>query len=167
MKGKAPLPYRFIVDKHIDAVMVRSEVYPAPVTPAWNRSARGKYAGEEPTDEDRNHVLQLSFERDSKLLSADGDILEKAYKFGPCNSNGHRLGGVIIVPAGKANQIAALRAFKNGSLQVQGIDPGSFDDIWWDNMGVDLRQKVPSAIELCECKFEVDVERYRKRYKRK
>jgi hypothetical protein len=106
------------------------------------------------------------FERDATLLT-DGGILEKARNFGPCYSNNHILGGVIILPPAKEKQVAALRGFKDGSLRVQGLEPGDFEEVWAEDLGVDHRQKAPSAIELCDCLTEDEKRAIHKRYKRK
>lgn len=158
---------RFLIDKHLDQGALAAELAPAPVMSPVNRVPRIEHVGPERLDEDRYHVLQLAFERDATLLTADAGILKKARNFGPWWSNGHVFGGVIVLPLGKQSQIVAVRSFKDGSLTVRGVEPGDFEYIWHQNLGVDLRHKPPVGVELCDCATEEAKERHRKRYKRK
>ena len=82
------MPYRFVVDKHVDPTACARLLSPASVTAADGWKPRSRYVGPEPNDEDRAHVLQLAFERDATLLTSDGGLLVKAVDFGPCGSRG-------------------------------------------------------------------------------
>lgn len=137
--------YRFVCDKHVSAPFLAPILTPATVTPAAERQTRYAYVGADQHDEDRAHVLQLAFERDATLLTADDAMLEKAYNFGPCGSRNHRLGGVIVLPPGKDQQI---RSFADGTLRIPGVDAGDFAFIWRENLGIDLRSPHPSAVDM-------------------
>ena len=159
----------FVLDVHLDPKAISEELPVAPITQAARHLPRIAYTGEQRNDEDRNHILQLAFERNATLLSTDIEgMLDKAYGFGPCHSKKHRLGGVIILPPRrKEKQIAALRSFKDGSLHVLDLDPGDFETIWRDNVGIDLTKKAPKAVELCDCAYQDDKDARDRRFKRK
>jgi hypothetical protein len=158
-----------VFDKNLDPNVF------VPTLSGWNRISaatrrpKSPYIGHHATDEDHRDFLQLVWENDALGVTADGAMLEKAWEFGRCGSRGHRLNGVIIVPPRLPEQVDRLSALVSGELRVEGIDADDdpLDAICTNNLGVDLRQKVPEAIELCDCPWDEDEERRRKRFKRK
>ena len=130
---------------------------------------REPYAGSHTDDEDFTDVLQLGFEKDALVIARDGEMMEKALEFNGCGSRGHRLNGVIVLPPKLEDQVELLRALVEGRLSVKNISEpkDALDLIRFNNLGLDLRAKQLVAIELCDCLYESDVERHRKRYKLK
>jgi hypothetical protein len=158
----------YVCDKHIDSDNLLDTLpNGAPVIDAADNVPRLKYRGVHPEDEDRSHVLQLTFERDATLLTADRRMIQKARNFGPCGSHKYQLGGVIVLPVGKAQQLKSLETIWDGVFPELGDGRAAFRRIWQDNRGIDLTVKRPEPVELCDCPWGDDKERHRRRYKRK
>jgi hypothetical protein len=158
----------YVCDKHIDLESLLDALPSGtPVIDSSTTRPKLKYCGIDPADEDRNHVLQLAFERDATLITSDRRMIEKSLNFGPCGSHGHRLGGVIVLPVGKTRRFTALVKLWDGAIPALGVGRPAFQRIWEDDLGVDLTLKLPTAVELCDCLWGEERERRRRRYKRK
>ena len=114
-------------------------------------------------------MLQLGWENDGLVITPDGEMLDKATDFGRCGSRGHYLNGVIVLPARLPEQLRSLRDLTERRLHILNIRPSEdpITVIRSCNLGLDLRLKQLSAIQLCDCPYDFEVERERRRYKRK
>jgi hypothetical protein len=152
---------KVIIDKHLDPEAMGKAVGRFAMSAATH-APQSKYRGSHPTDEDYDHVLQLAWENQALLLSRDGAMIKKAIQFRrdlPRIGEERCLRGVLVLPLHKADQVAALRDFLAGKLEIvrsrAGIPiPESLDDVEDGNFGIDLRQARPKAIELCDCEWE-------------
>jgi hypothetical protein len=155
---KHPRVEPVVVDKHIAADMVAPLLTRRPInatTARPTRPYRGEYAG----DEDFSHVLQLGWENEAVVLTADGEMIEKALRFEKQFPKAEScLRGVIVLPPGKQAQLAALRRFIVDGADMpipkpnDGTAPPNVLDVIEDyNLGVDLRKTVPRIIYLCDC----------------
>ena len=67
--------------------------------------------------------------------------------------------GVLVVPPQRVEQVRLLSAFIDGKLEVRckgrpGDEIVDLNEASNLNLGIDFREKVPRAVELCLCKWE-------------
>ena len=145
-----------VVDKHVAGDVVVPLLGRRAINATTARPAR-RYRGKHADDEDYAHVLQLGWENEVAVVTADGEMIAKAQQFerqfGKAESC---LRGVIILPPGKEIQAEVVRRFVAGELVPiatrKGDAPGSsLDEIEDYNLGIDLRQKTPRVVHLCDC----------------
>lgn len=145
-----------VVDKQLDAealavVLNRSGRSANKHKPS--RPYRGKYAA----DEDFSDVLQLGWEYEVAVLSADSKMLEKALRFERQFPNEEScLRGLILLPLGKKQQIDVLTRFVGGEIAITasqkgGVVPKTVDDLEVFNLAIDLRDHNPRVRRLCDC----------------
>jgi hypothetical protein len=162
-------PQIIVFDKSIAPDAFREIFLGWALISAGMRKPRIPYGGLYPDDEDHFDVLQLGWENDGLVITPDGAMLNKARDFGRCGSRGHYLNGVIVLPAMLPQQVRSLRDLTERRLQIVNIGPSEdpITVIRDCNLGLDLRLKQLSAIQLCDCPYDFEVERERRRYKRK
>jgi hypothetical protein len=143
-----------VLDKSLDEATLKP-LFAASVRTAKIARPSTPYEGEHPNDEDFTHVLMVSWEDYALTITSDGAFFEKARQFQDGLARRKRdrcMRGVIIVPKWRDEQVRLLRAFIDGSLTVRYKGrPVTLEDVAAWNLGVDLRTKVPVAIELCDC----------------
>lgn len=155
MKGKKHAR-PVVVDKHLDGDALASVLGRRSISAATAKPSR-KYRGEHADDEDFSDVLQLAWENEAALLSADGEMIEKALRFEKQLPKAEScLRGVIILPRDKDEQVKALRRFVEGEtvpIATRKGDalPRSLFDIEDFNVGIDLRKDTPRVVHLCDC----------------
>jgi len=152
---------KVMVDKHIDAEAVADVIGMLAVN-VQHRKPRTVYRGQHADDEDFSHVLQHAWGEETTLFSADLRMIEKAITFREdLSKTGSEkcLRGVVILPPGRENQKKALQDFLSGKTAVitalKGVPaPKTLDDIYSQNVGVDLTVEHPRAVNLCSCPWE-------------
>lgn len=146
-----------VVDKHLDGDLLASIVGRRPISATTIRPTRA-YKGEHADDEDYAHVLQLAWENEAALLSADGEMIAKALAFEKQYRKAEDcLRGVIVLGARQDEQVDALRRFVQGetvpiATRKGDVIPRSLDELEDYNIGLDLRQDPPRVVHLCTCK---------------
>jgi hypothetical protein len=145
-----------VIDKHIAGDVVRDVLKRRPINASLvkpHRPYRGRYAD----DEDISHVLQLGWENEVAVITADVSMIDKARRFERQLPKAEScLRGVLIVPVGKDEQRDALRRFVEKETNVIPTRSGdattkTLDDIENYNVGVDLRLSTPRVVHLCDC----------------
>ena len=150
-----------ILDKHLDE-KVLATLFSSAVRTAKKAAPRSPYEGLQADDEDFFHVLQLAWEDYALIVTADGAFFEKAKQFQdelPKRKKDRCLRGVIIVPKVRDEQVRLLSALIGGAMQVRlkgrpGGELIALTEIAEENLGLDLRDKAPYAIELCRCAYD-------------
>ena len=150
-----------ILDKHLDEKALAT-LFRSAVRTAKKASPRSPYEGLQEDDEDFFHVLQLAWEDYALVITGDGAFFGKAKQFQdelPKRKKDRCLCGVIIVPKVRDEQVRLLSALIGGDMQVRlrgrpGGELVALTEIAEENLGVDLRDKVPYAIELCRCAYD-------------
>lgn len=150
-----------ILDKHLDEKALAT-LFRSAVRTAKKASPRSPYEGLQADDEDFFHVLQLAWEDYALVITGDGAFFGKAKQFQdelPKRKKDRCLCGVIIVPKVRDEQVRLLSALIGGDMQVRlrgrpGGELVALTEIAEENLGVDLRDKVPYAIELCRCAYD-------------
>jgi hypothetical protein len=149
---------KVVTDKHVDADAMGTLLGRFAMSAA-SHEPQSKYTGRHMDDEDFAWVLQLAWENWAPLLTRDGDMIEKAIQFRrelPVIGSDRCLRGVVVLPLTKAQQIAILKRFMAGDIDIipsrSGVRvPKSIADIEEGNFGLDLRKARPKVIELCDC----------------
>lgn len=155
-RRKHPRVEPIVVDKHLDgealaAILGRRAMSAAMVKP------KRKYVGRYADDEDFSDVLYLAWENEVAAISADGALIDKACRFERQLPKAECcLRGVIVLPLGKAAQVAILRRFVDGKLvpiatRKGDAIPRTLLELEDYNIGIDLRQDPPRVIHLCDC----------------
>jgi hypothetical protein len=144
-----------VVDKNIAGDVLGPMLGRRPVNATTTRPTRA-YRGKHADDEDFAHVLQLGWENEVAVLSADGKMIEKALKFEKQFPKEEScLRGVVVLPPGNDAQIRALQRLLDGSSWTvpTDMDPKRepLDLIEDFNLGVDLRKDVAKVVYLCDC----------------
>ncbi len=158
-----------VFDKHLSGKLFRDLLNGWTLLDAALRKPQIRYRGPFADDEDYYDVLQLAWENDALLVTCDQELIEKARRFGGCGSYDHRLHGVIVLPKEARRQASLLEDLLKERPSIVNIpaDESAIDLILTNNLGVDLNARQPRAVELCDCKFDDELERHRKRYKLK
>lgn len=118
------------------------------------------YEGDHPDDEDFTHVLQLAWEDYAIVITADGAFFEKAKQFQDelkKRKKDRCFRGILLLPKQRDEQVRLLTAFLDGGLTVRlqgSSEVVTLNDVYENNLGVDLRDRVPVAIELCRCNWK-------------
>jgi hypothetical protein len=145
-----------VVDKHLDADALGSALGRRGRSAAQYKPTR-PYRGQYAKDEDFADVLQLAWEEETALLTADAKMIDKALRFERQLPKAEAcLRGLIILPPGKDEQISALRRFVAGEIVAMASQKGdavpkSLDEIEDFNVAIDLRTDTPRVVHLCDC----------------
>lgn len=149
-----------ILDKHIDVKAI-APLFHSVVRSANDLEPSFPYEGTHTDDEDFFEVLQIVREERALLITADGAFFGKVQIFqeelAPRKKD-RCFNGVLIVPKERDRQVALVRSFVAGELDVRlaGSPKNrvSLAFLYDSNLGLDLRAKVPVAVELCRCRWE-------------
>jgi hypothetical protein len=161
MKKHQPDHPPVVLDKHLDEKSL-SILFASAVRTAKTARPQSAYEGDHPDDEDFTHVLQLAWEDYALVITADGAFFEKAQHFQDelrKRKKDRCLRGVLIVPKQRDEQVRLLRAFIDGTLEVRckgrpGGEVVTLSEVSTLDLGVDFREKVPRAVELCKCEWD-------------
>ena len=160
LKIARPEHPRIVLDKHLDAVTL-APLFSSVVRSANNVRPRWKYEGTHTGDEDFYHILQLAWEDYATILTADGEFFNKVRTFQADLARRKKdrcFNGVLIVSHIREEQVRALKGLLDGATLVRckgrpGGEIINIEDVSSQNLGVDFRDKVPRAVELCACKW--------------
>ena len=155
-QGKHARRERVVCDKHLDAEAIGG------VLGRIGRSAQDfkpsrPYRGEFSHDEDFSDVLQLAWEYEVVLVTADSKMIEKALRFEKQMPRAEScLRGVLVVPRDKSEQLKSLHRFASGEIVAVASRKGdavpkSLYDVEDYNVALDLRRESPLVVHLCEC----------------
>jgi hypothetical protein len=145
-----------VFDKHLDGITLAAVIDRRAINAIATRPSRA-YRGTFASDEDFADVLQLGWENEVIVFSADGEMIEKAQCFEPQFGKAECcLRGLILLPPDKNAQVEVLRDFAAGKLvpiRTRKGDalPTTIDQVEDFNVCIDLRQQLPRVIHLCAC----------------
>lgn len=155
-RRKHPRQEPVVVDKHLDAEALGSAVGRRGRSAAQHKPTR-PYRGQYANDEDFAEVLQLAWEEETALLTADAEMIDKALRFERQLPKAEAcLRGLIILPPGKDEQVKALRRFVAGEItpiasRKGDAVPRSLFEVEDFNVAIDLRSDTPQVVHLCDC----------------
>jgi len=151
-----------ILDKHIDVKAI-APLFESVVRSANDLEPSCPYEGTHTDDEDLYEVLQIVREERALLVTADGAFFDKVQIFQEelvPRKKDRCLYGVLLVPKERERQVALIRAFVEGEMDVRLAGAAKtrvrLPFLYESNLGVNLRAKVPVAVELCRCAWEDD-----------
>jgi hypothetical protein len=150
-----------VIDKNLKAASFEGLV-PGTILDAKTIFPQTTYKGPQRDDEDYSHVLQLAFEEHACVITSDYAMIGKAERF-HSYVVGHRgdrcMNGVIVLQGSLADALASVKRFRSGTTRVRMPGAGGvpfrvdLGEVYWTNLGLNLRASPPTVCELCKCAF--------------